>query len=72
MNAESQGAPLAPMAPVRRRRLSDPWELLEDEVFIQGFLGVGAFGEVYRAVVQHVSGIRGNRECAVKTLRGGS
>ena len=56
---------------MRKRRPSDPWELLEDDVIIQGFLGVGAFGEVYRAAVQHVGGIKGNRECAVKKLRGG-
>lgn len=54
----------------RRRRPSDPWEVLEEEVHIQAFLGVGAFGEVWRAVVQHVGQIRGNREVAVKKLRG--
>ena len=34
-----------------------------------GFLGLGAFGEVWRAVVQHIGGITGNREVAVKKLR---
>ena len=62
--------PELPLRPVRQRRPSDPWEVLEEDVTIQGFLGVGAFGEVWKAVVQHIGQIRGNREVAAKKLRG--
>ena len=69
-NEDPPEPPSLPLRPIRRRRPSDPWEVLEEEVHIQAFLGVGAFGEVWRAVVQHVGQIRGNREVAVKKLRG--
>ena len=62
--------PALPLRPIRQRRPSDPGEVLEEDVTVQGFLGVGAFGEVWKAVVQHIGQIRGNREVAAKKLRG--
>ena len=62
----------APLSSLQtKRRFSDSWKIAEDDLYLQSFLGVGAFGEVWKAMLKLTDEIKpGNREVAVKTLKG--
>ena len=51
---------------------TDKWEVSRERLYIRGFIGVGAFGEVRRAVLQSIGDISPYKMVAVKIMKGTS
>ena len=45
------------------------WEIASKQIDLQNVLGSGSFGEVWKAVVSGLKGIRGETTVAVKKLK---
>ena len=51
---------------------TDKWEVPRKRLYVKDFIGVGAFGEVRRAVLQSIGGKSPYKMVAVKIMKGTS
>ena len=49
---------------------TDKWEVPRERLYVRDIIGVGAFGEVRRAVLQNIGGISPYKMVAVKVIKG--